>query len=196
MNIFLRILLTIYAFCMAILSLVVILATLQNDIFEMLYDYSKVYIYDSGSMVPRLVVLGIALLFFIISLVFLFASFKKDRDKKGVSKQTSMGEILISLNSIEKISINAAKRISGIYETKIFINKVDDMVSIKAKLTVLPETNIPVLSDDIQSSIKKAVEENAGIGVRDIKVVIDSVHENPPQKPPQKNEMTVRPRVE
>ncbi len=194
MNIFLRILLAIYAFCLAIISLVTMMVSLKRDIFELLYDYAETYIFAGSSMVPRFIVLGIALIFFIISLVFLFAGFKSNRDKKSVSKQTNIGEVCISLNSIESISLNAARKIGGIRDTKIIIIKREEAVAIKAKLVVLPDTNIPVVSEEVQAAIKRAVEENVGIGVKEIKVVIDSVYEAPAPKI-QKTEM-VKARVE
>ena len=197
LNIFLRVLLAIYAFCLAILSLVTIMISLKRDIFQLLYDYANTYVFSNTSMVPRLILLGIALLFFIVSLVFLFAGIRSKRDKKSVSKQTTIGEVCISLNSIESISLNATRKIGGIRETRIIVDKRENDVSIKAKLIVLPETNIPVVSEEVQNEVKKAVEENAGIGVKDVKVMIDSVYEAPAPKPqPSKTEMVVKPRVE
>jgi uncharacterized alkaline shock family protein YloU len=195
LNIFLRILLAIYSFCLAIISLVVIMAALRKDVFDLLSYYSETLLFNNGDMVPRLVVIGVALLFFIVSLVFLFLGVRANKDKKSVSKQTNIGAVCISLNSIESISLNAARKINGIRDTKVYITKKEDSVSVKAKLVVMPEIIIPSVSDEVQTAIKSAVEESAGVPVKDVMVFVDSVYDVVEPKP-QKTEIVVKPRVE
>ena len=173
-NIFFRVLLTIYAFCLTLASLLVILIAFKPDIFSWLsYYISDVVLQSPGT---KLAMLLTAFIFFILSLTFLFSGVKSDKDKKAVSKHTNIGEIKISLNSVENIALNASRRLNGVKDTKAYIYKRDGNVSIVIKAVVLADINIPVISEDIQVKVKKSVEESTGIKVDEVKVVVENIY--------------------
>ncbi len=176
MNIFFRILLAFYAFCLAVISAISMLITIKTDIFEIIYRYLDEYVLSSSSPGPRIAMFLISLLFFILSLMFLLSGVRSNKDKKAVSKHTNIGEVRISLNSIENIALNASRKANGVRDTKAFVKKVEDTVSIILKLVVLPDLSIPAISEDVQMRVKKSVEESSGINVRDVKVVVDSIY--------------------
>jgi len=175
MNIGMRIILAVYAFCIAVISLASMLAAINRNLFEMLYNYTVTYVFSGNGFMPRLVAILVTLLFFVLSLLFIYEAVKSNRDKRGISKQTGIGEFNISLNSIESIALAAARKIEGIKEAKIFVGDLNDSVAIKARLIVFPDTNIPFIVNELQNAIKNTVEENAGIEVANVTVVVDSV---------------------
>jgi len=162
---------------MAVFSLLVMLISAKDGFFYTVQGFVEEKIYGAGSIVPRLIMLGVALVFFILSLMFLFADTRKEKDKKGVSRNTNIGCIKISLNAIESIALNAAKRIPGIKETKVVVKKQDDNVLIEVKNIVLHGINIPTMSEEVQAAVKSAVEEYAGVEVKAINVVVNSISE-------------------
>lgn len=173
-NIFFRVLLAIYAFCLTIASLFAILITLKPDIFNWLSNYiSDVVLQSSGT---KFAMLLISFIFFILSLTFLFSGFKYDKDKKAVSKHTNIGEVKISLNSIENIALSASRRLNGVKDTKAYIYKRDSGVSVMIKAVVLADINIPALSEDIQVKVKKSIEESTGILVEEVKVIVENIY--------------------
>jgi uncharacterized alkaline shock family protein YloU len=173
-NIFFRVLLAIYAFCWTIASLFAITIALKPDVFNWLsYYISDVILRSPGT---KFAMLLISFIFFILSLTFLFSGFRSDKDKKAVSKHTNIGEIKISLNSLENIALTASRRLSGVKDTKAYIYKRDGNVSIVIKAVVLADINIPLLSEDIQVKVKKSVEESTGIVVEEVKVVVENIY--------------------
>ncbi len=40
----------------------------------------------------------------------------------------------------------------------------------------MPEMNLPSLSEDIQRKVKKLIEENAGVSVKNVKVTVDNIY--------------------
>lgn len=174
MNIFFRVLLAIYAFCLMVLSAFMMVVTVKSTYLEIIYNYFRSDVLQNrGSAVIAFI---IAFIFFVLSLVFLLSGLKSNRDKKAVSKYTNIGEVRISLNTIESIALATSKRISGVKETKANVLKAEEGVSIAISIVVLPEINIPELSASMQERVKKAVEEISGVSVSDVKVVVENIY--------------------
>lgn len=174
MNLLFRILLTIYAFCLMIISLIACSITLRPEIFTGISDYISNDVLPSHS--AKLIMFVITLIFLVLSIMFLFSGFKSDKDKKAVSKFTNIGEIKISLNSVESIALNSSRKLSGVKETKAYVTKLDDSVSIVIKTVILTDINIPSLSEDIQIKVKNSIEETTGIKVNDVRVVVENIY--------------------
>lgn len=176
MNIFFRILLAIYSFCLVIFSAICMLVTIRTDVFRRIYEFLDQNVFSNSAIEPRIITLLIALLFFVLSLMFLLSGVKSNKDKKAVSKHTNIGEVRISLISIENIALNASRKINGVKETKALIKKIDDSVAIIIRMIVMPDMNIPEISSELQSQVKSSVEDNAGIEVKDVKIIVESIY--------------------
>lgn len=176
MNIFFRILLAIYAFCLAMFSAVSMFISIRINTFTSIFNYLEENVFTEGATGYRIAVFVIALVFFALSLMFLFSGIRSNKDKKGVSKHTNIGEIRISLNSIENIAFNASKKAGGVKESKTTVKKDEDGVAIEVRIIVMPDLSIPTISEEIQSRVKKAVEDAAGIIVKQVKVVVESIY--------------------
>jgi len=118
----------------------------------------------------------VELIFFALSIVFLLSGVKSDKEKKFISKANNVGEIRISLNTIENIALAASKKLSGVKETKAYVSRVGEDVSIYIKSVVLSDIHIPTLSEELQNKVKKAVEETSGINVTDVKVSVENIY--------------------
>ena len=118
----------------------------------------------------------VAFIFFALSLTFLLSGFRSDKDKKAVSKHTNIGEIKISLDTIENIALGASRKLNGVKEAKANLFKREDGVAIVVRTVVLPDINIPLLSEDIQVKVKKAIEDSTGIKVSDVRVVVENIY--------------------
>lgn len=176
MNLFFRILLAIYAFCLAVFSAITMLMALRTDFYEAVFKYLVDNIFTSSSPGPRIAAFLAAFVFFILSVMFLLSGVRSSKDKKGVSKHTNIGEVRISLNSIENIAVNASRKASGVKDTKTYVTRSEDAVSVVVRAVVLPDLSIPAISEDVQQRVKKSVEECSGIEVRDVKVIVDSIY--------------------
>lgn len=173
MNTLFKVLLAIYAFFLALVSAVVMLIYFENRILKNIYEYviDNVLISQSAS----LVMFFIALLFFILSIVFLLSGFKSSNVIKGVSRKTEIGEVRISLESIESIALSATKRVKGIANTKASVTMLEDKVTINVKVEILPDVNIPLATEEMQKEVKNLVESISGITVSEVKVIVDNI---------------------
>jgi uncharacterized alkaline shock family protein YloU len=174
MNLLFRILLTIYAFCLMIISLIACSITIRPGIFTGISSYLTESVLPNNT--AKLIMFFITLIFLVLSIMFLFSGVKRDKDKKAVSKYTNIGEIKISLNSVENIALTASRKLTGIKESKAYVTKIEDALNIVIKVVILTDINIPSLSEDIQIKVKNSVEETTGIKVNDVKVVVDNIY--------------------
>ncbi|TYQ13371.1 UNVERIFIED_CONTAM: putative alkaline shock family protein YloU [Acetivibrio alkalicellulosi] len=174
MNIIFRTLLAFYAFCLTVISLILMIVTLNVDIFNKTSTYLVDNILENPSSTILLFI--VELIFFGLSLMFLLSGVKSDKNKKAISKFNNTGEIKISLNTIENIALATARKLNGVRDTKAHVRKMGDNVSVHIKTIVMPDVNIPALLEDVQRKVKKSIEETSGIMVNDIKVSVDNIY--------------------
>ena len=173
MNAFVRILITINSFILAVLSFLVFLITLNESILEKLYDN-----FLSGIESHGLLIALFSVVVFILSIIFLLSGLKTDSEKKSIGKLTEIGEIKISLLTLENIALTAAKNLEGIKDAKSNVSVAKEGVIITIKTTVLSDIIIPDLSEQIQKTVKKSVEATSGVKVEQVRVLIESICSN------------------
>jgi len=173
MNIIFRIALAIYAFCLTVISAIAILFTLRPYKFLIIADYIYTTLQKNSYL---FITLAIEIVFLALSVTFLSSGIRSSKDKRAVSKFTDIGEIKISLDSIEGVALSAVKRINSVKDTKAYISKDRDCVSILIKVTVSPDASIPSISEEIQKKVRKSVEDCCGIKVSQVKVLIEDVY--------------------
>lgn len=169
MNILDRFVLSIYTFCLAVISLFVMLVTLN------LVSYGNVSLYLDmilkNGYYSKLALL-ISLVFFLVSIRFLLSGISKSKRKRPIETASELGSIVITLESIQNIINSELKQIQGIMESKIDLENRKGAVAIKLKLVVTPEKNIPDFSATIQSRTKDIVQKIAGVEVAFVEVTV------------------------
>lgn len=172
MNILDRLILGIYTFCLAAISLFIVLILTHVVPYAYLNTYINVVRENSDY---AKIAIAIAVIFFLVSLRFLLSGIGRKKAVKAVEKTSELGSIIISLTSIESIILSAVKELDGIMEIKTVIERAGDGVKVELKAVVTPERSIPELSAVIQARTKEAVERVAGIGVSSIEVLVEDV---------------------
>jgi uncharacterized alkaline shock family protein YloU len=151
----------------------VMFLTVMPDSFESISTYIKSNLLTNNVFQFIVFFGGLAIL--AVTVILLLSGTNDDTDKRTVSKKTEIGEIKVSLNSIESIALAATKRLSGIKEAKANVFKGVEGVTVIIKAIVLSDVNIPILSEDIQVKVKKTIEDTSGIRVIEVKVVVDNI---------------------
>jgi uncharacterized alkaline shock family protein YloU len=175
MNLFFRVLLTIYAIILAVISVLSMIVTIKPDVFLDISSYMYYNILTAGRG-ASFAMFFLSLVIFGLNITYLFSGIRMSKDKKGVSKYTNIGEIKISLNSIENIALNASRRLNGVKDTKAHVSKSEDGVSVTIKAVVLADINIPDVSSDIQVKVKNSIESATGVRVNDVKVMVENIY--------------------
>ncbi|MDD4569919.1 MAG: alkaline shock response membrane anchor protein AmaP [Tepidanaerobacteraceae bacterium] len=175
MNLLDRIMLTIYALFLTVVSVIIILfatgiISLQFFSTSILMSYGR---WETG-------VVGVVLL--LLSLRFLLSGLKTRQLPDTTIANGELGKVSITLNAVESLVLKVVRGIENIKDSKIKIKKLDNGVSILLKLTVNFDVIIPETSFELQKTIKDYIENTAGITVKDVRVSIDNVSNQPKQK--------------
>jgi len=163
-----RIILTIYSFCLTVISAFFLLVSLR--IIDM--DFFRTNLEE---YLTRWETIGITLVFLVVSIRFLFSGIKRNNLERAIITETSLGQVKISLTAIENCIIKAAKEVSGIRSIKADIKKSQDGIYIIVKLKVAPDLNIPDTAKAVQEKIKQHVEKNLCTPVQEIKIFIENI---------------------
>jgi uncharacterized alkaline shock family protein YloU len=173
MNIFKRILLIVYAFFITIISAIMLIVPFDTKALDNIHDFLHTNIYDSFT--SKLLFFLIVAVFFALSLVFLFSGIKRNKQNVVIRSSTDLGELAISLASIESLAFTSIKNIKGIKEIKVDAEKFVSGVTIALKLIVYPEVIVTEITKKIQAMIKSDIETATGVKVLKVLVKIDNI---------------------
>lgn len=169
MNIFDRIMLTIYMLLMALVSLVI--GVLPFNLIPLSYINTAV---TELSTKWYYSIVGIVLL--IISLKLLFSGVKSNGgSREGIIKPSEFGDIKISTQTFESLALRSVRQISGIKDVKVRVDMTPEGVAIYAKMLVLPDINMPKIVSEVQARMKDYVESMTDVSVKEVRVDVENV---------------------
>lgn len=97
------------------------------------------------------------------------------RTSQSVDKKTELGEIQISMETLESLSLKAVSRMKGIHDVKSSVRSSDTGLILKLRCLVDGDLAIPQLSVEMQKAVKEHVESIAGIPVHQVVVRIANI---------------------
>lgn len=172
-----RLLLFVYSILIGFCSVIVLLISLEWITNSAAQNYLNLVYTDLNVSIPLIVIGCITLL---VSLRFLYISLRRSkRNAPSIDQRTDYGDICISLETIENLSLKSATRIRGVKDLKIKVKISDVGLEILIRTVVDGESPIPQLTEDVQRSVKEYVEEITGIPVAVVSVyVANIIHTN------------------
>jgi uncharacterized alkaline shock family protein YloU len=118
----------------------------------------------------------ISLLVLVISLRFLYVTLRRGRAQApSIDQRTDFGDIRISLDTVENLTLKAASRSRGVKEVKARVRVSPAGIEIDVRALVDGESSIPELTEDMQRSVKELVEEITGIPVASVTVFVANI---------------------
>lgn len=168
MNLFDRIVLTIYTLFLAVVSVLVIL--FSTKIFPLEEYWTRLEL-----LYGRWEVGVVGLIFLLMSMRFLLSGIKSQHFPEATIKDGELGNICISLNAIENLILKITRDFEKVKDVKVNLRKKEDGISIKLKLVVTNDVVIPDLTAELQKTVKDYVESTTGINVEQININVDNV---------------------
>lgn len=166
-----RLLLFLYSLSIGILSVIAILllSGVIPDEYE-LQDGPAVYIAS----------ITVAVILFLLSIRFFYISLRRDRASlPSVDQRTEYGDIQISMETIENLSLKAAGKVKGIRDLKSRIRVSQAGLEIMIRAVVDGEHSLPLLTTEVQRGVHDFVQETTGIPVADVSVYIANLTQSP-----------------
>ncbi|MEN6412559.1 MAG: alkaline shock response membrane anchor protein AmaP [Veillonellales bacterium] len=174
-----RIILSIYTFLLAFLSLGVILLSVRLISLDVV-GTSLSYIFgqwEAGS---------VGAVFFLVSIRLLFAGLRSRRMRDTIVNHTDLGDIHISLTAIENLIEKTARHTRGVRGVKIDVNLKRQEPQVIIRAVVSPESNVPSVSAEIQRRVHEHIKSTVGIELADVQVLVENIS----------NEFKIKQRVE
>ena len=174
MNQLVRIILVIYSFLLAILSMLLLYAFIDVNLYaDLLSPLSRLIsdsLYKWIYLSVLLVILGSAI--WTVSFVILSGRLSKTR-----IRQTDIGTVDIGVDAIESIALNSAKSAQvGIKSAKAHVSSAKNG-EIKVYLVVVLYSNVevPAMMAKVQDRIKKDIERYTGISVQTVSIKVSRI---------------------
>lgn len=171
MNIFDRIIFTVFTIFLVLISIVVIILPfniIQNNIIDEIVIFIN-------SLEGKYWILLIGLAVLLMSLRLLFSGVKRNKKSKYIIKYTSLGELKISTQTIEGLTYSVTNSFNEIKDVKANVEIIDDELIILINVRVSPNVNIPEIIFKIQEKVKEHVQNCSGIKVREVKFKISEI---------------------
>lgn len=170
-----RLMLFLFSFLVSIISALVIICLI---LIKIGYISAELIVDQIGILftypVTEPVVFIFFLVLFIISIRLMLSGIRR-RERAPIIKSGVAGQIIISLNTFENIAISALKKIPEAKEFTAKVKKVNENVVVSINLSVMPDVNIPELSENIQNKIIEAIETTTGVKVLNVEVRINNI---------------------
>ncbi len=165
MNIFDRIMLTLYTLAVAALSLVVFGAYIGFP--------PGFYAAELGALLTRWEAVLAALFFFVFSIRFLLSGIRRERTFKGaITHRGELGDVRISLGAIRNLAQRTVLDLRGVRTAKVRVQLKDKGIELMIELAVTQDSNIPALTAQVQETVHQHVEACTGVGVLAVRVLV------------------------
>lgn len=112
---------------------------------------------------------------FVVALTLFWSSFRTKPVKQAFIHETSLGLIKITIPALENLVLKSAKSVQGIRDVKPLLKVAQDGVVVHLRVQILPDVNIPNVTEVLQKTIKEYVQKTAGINIQEIKILINRV---------------------
>ena len=173
MDILSRFILTVYAFFVTVWSVIAMLVTLRPAVFERIVCFLARDVVRYGRY--TLLFFVIELFFFCTGVVFMLSGLKNSKRKSAIVRDTPLGQVKISLDTIESIVLGTIRKMPFVRESKVYVENREGKLFIIIKIIIAMDINIPALVEEVQQKSKSALESNTDIEVGRIHVVVDNI---------------------
>jgi uncharacterized alkaline shock family protein YloU len=163
-----RIILSIYTFLLAFLSIAVILLSLRLIPLE-LAGTSLAYIYDrwEASLVGAV--------FFLVSIRLLLAGIRSRKVKDTIVHHNDLGDVHISLAAVENLIEKVVRHIRGVRGIKVKVTLANQGLTVLLKAVVSPESHVPTVASEIQNRVHEYIKNTVGIDLADVQVTVENI---------------------
>lgn len=126
---------------------------------------------------------GIILILILIlfSMYLIFMSLKSKPDERVVTHDTSLGLVHVSAATITGLVTQSVQQFEGVRSLDVVIQEVAPL-KISIELQLLPDNNIPELSQSIQTTVTDYLKNTVGITAESINVLIKGIVTDHKQK--------------
>ncbi|MDD4067128.1 MAG: alkaline shock response membrane anchor protein AmaP [Clostridia bacterium] len=171
-----KIALIVFSVIMLVISIIYVLVYFNVMDYELfLNGINSIFQNNPG----KSIVLAVAIISIILSLkAILFEGDYEKKVKSMIQIKSEIGLLQIMPNTIENIAMIALSNYTNISDVATKMQSKDDGIVINVSLSVLPDTNITELVEELQSVVKEKIETQTSAKVIEVNIIIKNVNKN------------------
>ncbi|MBR2523233.1 MAG: alkaline shock response membrane anchor protein AmaP [Clostridiales bacterium] len=176
MNSFIRVLTFIYSVFIALLSVILLYALVDDGIFsDLLSPLSSI----ANGPVSKYVYAAVLILFLVTAVIVITNTITYGRLNRTRLRKTEIGNVDIGSDAIESIALNSAKSAQvGIKSARCHVSPgKDGAIRLDLSCVLYSNVEIPSSMAKVQEKIKKDIERFTGIVVENVSVRVARVEE-------------------
>ncbi len=163
-----RIILTLYTFLMAVVSVLTVLCSLgvfsHEKLITFINEIPGNWIYAVGGVIMLLV--SVRLLITGLGLT-------------GISSlklmENERGKVSVGRAAVENYVVELAQEIYGIHNVKAIAKLADEGISVRINASIEPGINIPETSEEIRTNVKDSIKKVTGIDVTETEIFFKQI---------------------
>ncbi|MDQ1909525.1 alkaline shock response membrane anchor protein AmaP [Paenibacillus sp. GD4] len=173
-----RLLLVLYSLAVLLVSLVVLTAAFGLISFNQAGNFAHDVYYDLDT---ALVFISATVIIALLSIRFLYISLRRGRAAvPSIDQRNEFGDIRISLETVENLSLKAANRTRGVRDLRSRVRVNQAGLELEIRAIVEGDSPIPQLTEEMQSNVKQHIEDITGIPVASVTVFIANIAPSSP----------------
>lgn len=169
-----RVLIFIFALLASALAVLTALRAFDIDPVKCLFDGMEA---NFPGLLWKLAICGIALIIVLLAVFTIreITPAKKQRVRYISLVNTDKGDVKLAVDAINGIVQQSLTNFSGIENTKIGVSGNPDSVDINLTTDFDEGTHLPSLTANMQDTIKRYIESNCGVAVRNVSITVGSM---------------------
>ncbi|MDR6882738.1 alkaline shock response membrane anchor protein AmaP [Bacillus sp. 3255] len=173
-----RLLLLLYSLIIFVASIVVLFTASSWIPMEQAGQILHNFYFEKNYAYPGIIV---SLAMLLISIRFLILTLRRGRAQApSIDQRTDFGDIRISMETVENLSLKAAGRTKGAKDLRARVRVNQSGLEITIRTIVDGESSIPELTEEMQSTVKSYIEDITGIPVASVTVFVANIVQSAP----------------
>lgn len=163
-----RIILTLYTFMMAVVSVLTVLCSLdvfpQRAVISFIHSVPGNWIYAVGGVIMLLVSLRLH----VTGLGFTGMSYLTLSEGSG-------GKVHVGKTALEEYIAELAQEIYGVHHVKVIVRLDNDGINVRINSSIEPGINIPETTGEVKTNIRESIKKVTGVEVKDIEIFFKQI---------------------
>ncbi|MFC5467883.1 alkaline shock response membrane anchor protein AmaP [Cohnella suwonensis] len=173
-----KLLLFVYSIAIGAAAIVAIVAASGGISEKWMKDVVDSFTGDSQA--AQASVIGVSIVLLLISVRFFVLAVRREGGSApSINQRTEHGDIRISVETVENLALKAASRTRGVKDLRARVRVSERGLGILIRAFVDGEGSIPTLSEEMQRTVSKEIEDATGIPVAEVSVFIANVTQTP-----------------
>ena len=172
MRVFRDIILKIFALCILVFSIVLILSVANIIDIDVLVNKALALMSEN-----TLVTIGLCALVAILAVIGIFARvYDEDELKSGIAIKREQGSVYIAKETFESIVANVVKSFASLKNFKTIVNIGEEGITASVFTYILPNTVVPTITAKLQEDIKDAILKQTTVELKEVNIKVKGVY--------------------